>query len=118
MIWPRRTLASDSWWAGVSPDHEHRASAERNRDRSPIWPTNTAAKTHPVDGLDGVVAPVVPQGEVDLAVQRGDLPVDDYQVAQDLDAVLVGVSQLKAVELAAPRGTHMSPGPAAPRSWS
>ncbi len=44
---PRATLVSDSRCWGVSPAHEHSASAERNRVTSPISATNTAANTRP-----------------------------------------------------------------------
>jgi hypothetical protein len=44
---PRRTLVSDSLCLGVSPAHEHRASAERKRETSPISATKMAPVTGP-----------------------------------------------------------------------
>ena len=65
--------------------------------------------TDTVDGLDGVVAGVVAEDEVDVAVQKADLALVDLdQVSEHGDAVEVGVGELERVELGvAARSPHV-----------
>ncbi len=58
-----------------------------------------------VDGLDGVVAGVVAEDSVDIAVQEDDLAVEGVdEVSQHGDAVEVGVGELEGVELGVAAG--------------
>ena len=51
VMWPRRTVTSDSLCVGVRPAQLHRCRAEVNLEMSPISATNIAASTGPTPGM-------------------------------------------------------------------
>ena len=60
----------------------------------------TACTPGAVDGLDGPVPGVLPQPPGDIALEHGQLPVEDLdQIAQGLDLGVVAVVEVESVEV-------------------
>ena len=90
VMWPRRTLLSDSRCFGVRPAQLVRCRAEWNRVTSPISATKMAASVAPTPGIAWIrlEPPVVDDEVVDAELRGGDLfgQVID-EAAQRVDAV-------------------------------